>query len=99
MREVEFHSVELDTTHQGCCYCEPLNLKQCCCASIILASSPVLNIIIVASPWPRPFSYPLFCIQLLKHVANAMQCAEGFVLERALVINEYCSRSINDKFL
>ena len=29
---------------------------------------------------------PLFCMQLLKHVANAMQRAEGFVLERALVV-------------
>ena len=28
-------------------------------------------------------------MQLLKHVANAMQRAEGFVLERALVI-EWC---------
>ena len=33
----------------------------------------------------QPFSYPLFCMQLLKHAANAMQRAEGFVLERALV--------------
>ena len=33
----------------------------------------------------QPFSYHLFCMQLLNHVANAMQRAEGFVLERALV--------------
>ena len=42
--------------------------------------------LIPVSPWPQPFSCPLFCMQLLKHVANAMQRAEGFVLERALVI-------------
>ena len=41
--------------------------------------------LIPVSPWPQPFSYPLFCMQLLKHVANAMQYAEGFVLKRALV--------------
>ena len=58
-----------------------------CCTSIILASSPVLNNIIVASVWPWPFSYPLFCMQLLKHVANAMQRTKGFVLERALVLS------------
>ena len=51
--------------------------------------------LIPVSPWPQPFSYPpyTFCMQLLKHVANAMQRAEGFVLERALVLN--CSGSFN----
>ena len=43
-----------------------------------LASSPIL----VVSPQPQPYSYPLFCMQLLKHVANIMQRAEGFVLSR-----------------
>ena len=42
--------------------------------------------LIPVSPLPQPFSYPLFCMQLLKYVANAMQRAEGFVLERALVL-------------
>ena len=58
--------------------CEPLNLEYHCCASIVLASS-------LSRPGPSPLATPLFCMQLLKHVANAMQRAEGFVLERALV--------------
>ena len=56
-----------------------LNLEQCCYASITLASSPVLNVI-VASPTPLTLYHAI-----LKRVANAMQCAEGFVLERDLV--------------
>ena len=53
VREVELMSApqcEADTTHQGFCCCEPLNLKQHCCASIVLALSPVLNIIVASPP-------------------------------------------------
>ena len=43
---------------------------------------------------------PLFLRATLKHVANAMQCAEGFVLERALVIliliGTYCHMRYHD---
>ena len=80
MREVELMS----TPQCGVRYntlglllvCEPLNLEKHCCASITLASS-------LSRPSP---SYPPFRMQLLNHVANAMQRAEGFVLERALVL-------------
>ena len=51
--------------------------------AVQLASSPVLSNLTLA---PALYSYPLFCMQLLKHLANAMQRAEGFVLERALVL-------------
>ena len=44
-------------------------------------SSPIL----VASPWPW---LPPFLRATVKHVANAMQCTKGFMLERALVGEE-----------
>ena len=53
---------------------------------IMAHSSNNLDVLTVYRFRPQPFSYHLFCMQLLNHVANAMQRAEGFVLERALVI-------------
>ena len=54
---------------------------------IMSHSSNNLDVLTVYRFRPPPFSYPLFCMQLLNHVANAMQRAEGFVLERALVLS------------
>ena len=33
-------SVEFSSTHQGCCFCEPLNLEQHCCAIILASPQP-----------------------------------------------------------
>ena len=64
------------------CYCcEPLNLKQDCCASITLASSPALNLIYSSrqfNPLPPFLRATLKCV----FIASSMQHAEGFVLER-----------------
>ena len=38
-------------------------------------------------------------MQLLKHLANAMQRAEGFVLGRALVVTSTCIRATIIKFV
>ena len=46
----------------------------------------------------QPSSYPLFCMQLLKHVANAMQRAEGFVLKRVLVTIFVYTRHDTDNY-
>ena len=65
-------SVALNTTHQGCHCCEPLNLEQSllCKYNITLASGPL----------------PLLQRACnTETVANAMQHAEDFVLERVLV--------------
>ena len=48
---------------------------------IMAHSSNNLDVLTVYRFRPQPFSYHLFCMQLLNHVANAMQRAEGFVLE------------------
>ena len=53
---------------------------------IMAHSNNNLDVLTVYRFRPQPFSYHLFCMQLLNHVANAMQRAEGFVLERALVL-------------
>ena len=52
----------------------------------LLYISLVSNPSSLAQAAHSPLATPLFCMQLLKHLANAMQRAEGFVLERALVL-------------